>query len=163
MPAENASDEATDDRAARSNRYGDRNVTLDEKEDDWAWRAKIKSNPTTKLIYRIVVGVVGVGIVVLGFVLLPAPGPGWLIIFAGLGVLASEFEWAQRVLEFAKKHVRRWTSWVGKQSWWVKGLVGLGTLIVVLAAFYLLFWISGVPTWLPDFVERPLTSLPGLG
>ncbi|MEJ7649858.1 MAG: TIGR02611 family protein [Nakamurella sp.] len=162
MPAEDVTDEAADDRVVLDKRYGDRNVTLDSDEDDWAWRAKIKSNPTTKLIYRIVVAIVGVGIVVLGFVLLPAPGPGWLIIFAGLGVLASEFEWAQRVLEFAKKHVRRWTSWVGRQSWWVKGLVGMGILIVVLAAFYLLFWLSGVPTWLPDFLERPLTSLPGL-
>lgn len=163
MPAEDVTDEAADDRVVLDKRYGDRNITLDSDEDDWAWRAKIKSNPTTKLIYRIVVGVVGVGVVALGIVLLPAPGPGWLIIFAGLGVLASEFEWAQRVLEFAKRHVRRWTSWVGKQSWWVKGLVGLGTLLVVLLAFYLLFWISGVPTWLPDFLERPLKSLPGLG
>lgn len=162
MPADDVTDRATDERAARSQRYGDRNVTLDSQEDDWAWRAKLKRNPTTRLIYRIAVGVVGVGVVVLGIVLLPAPGPGWLIIFAGLGVLASEFEWAQRVLEFAKRHVRTWTSWVGRQSWWVKGLVGLACLLLVLVLFYLLFLVSGVPSWLPDFLERPLTSLPGL-
>lgn len=151
------------DPAGERDRYGDANATVDADEDDWAWRARLKRNPTTRMLYRVGVGVVGTGIVVLGIILLPAPGPGWLIIFAGLGVLASEFEWAHRLLQFARKHVRRWTRWVGRQPWWVKGLVGLGTLAVVLAAFYLLFWISGVPTWLPDGIERFLTSLPGLG
>lgn len=162
MPSTGPQDDSTDHPATQADRYADRNVTLDAREDNWAWRAKLKANPTTRLIYRIGVGVVGVGIVVLGIVLLPAPGPGWLIIFAGLGVLASEFEWAQRVLEFARRQVRTWTKWVGRQSWWVKGLVGLGTLLVVLIAFYLLFLVSGVPSWLPDFIERPLRSLPGL-
>jgi uncharacterized protein (TIGR02611 family) len=51
---------------------------------------------------RVLVGVVGGLITLIGVVALVAPGPGWLIIFTGLGILASEFAWAARVLTTAK-------------------------------------------------------------
>lgn len=41
-------------------------------------------------------------ITLFGVVALVAPGPGWLIIFTGLGILASEFAWAARLLRQAK-------------------------------------------------------------
>src|SRR5665647_2022604 len=34
----------------------DHNITLDAGDDDWEWRRKIRSNPHSHLIYRIVVG-----------------------------------------------------------------------------------------------------------
>lgn len=51
---------------------------------------------------RIIVGVLGGVITLFGVVALVAPGPGWLIIFTGLGILASEFAWAARLLRQAK-------------------------------------------------------------
>jgi uncharacterized protein (TIGR02611 family) len=39
----------------------------------------------------------GFTVVIVGIILLPLPGPGWLIIFAGFAILASEFEFAERV------------------------------------------------------------------
>ena len=75
----------------------DENITLDAAEDDWEWRRKIRSNPHSHGIYRVVVGVVGLIIVVLGLIMVPFPGPGWLVVFLGLAIWASEFEWAQRV------------------------------------------------------------------
>jgi uncharacterized protein (TIGR02611 family) len=54
------------------------------------------------ILKRVLVGVVGGLITVLGVVALIAPGPGWLIIFAGLGILGSEFAWAARALKTAK-------------------------------------------------------------
>lgn len=51
---------------------------------------------------RVIVGVLGGVITLLGVVALVAPGPGWLIIFTGLGILASEFAWAARLLRQAK-------------------------------------------------------------
>ena len=56
-------------------------------------------NPVIK---RVLVGFVGGLITLVGVVGLVAPGPGWLIIFTGLGILASEFAWAARVLTSAK-------------------------------------------------------------
>lgn len=51
---------------------------------------------------RVLVGVLGGLITLVGVVALVAPGPGWLIIFTGLGILASEFAWAARLLRQAK-------------------------------------------------------------
>lgn len=59
------------------------------------------------ILKRIAVGVVGGVVTIVGVVALVAPGPGWLIIFAGLGILATEFAWAAYVLEHAKKNVSK--------------------------------------------------------
>jgi len=50
------------------------------------------------MAWRIGVAILGGTITVLGAIFLITPGPGWLIIFAGLGILASEFAWADRAL-----------------------------------------------------------------
>lgn len=55
------------------------------------------------ILKRVAVGAVGGAITVIGVVALVTPGPGWLIIFAGLGILATEFAWAGMILENAKK------------------------------------------------------------
>ena len=31
------------------------------------------------------------------------PGPGWLLIFVGLGILSTEYMWARRLLDTAKR------------------------------------------------------------
>ncbi|MEO5983291.1 MAG: TIGR02611 family protein [Pedococcus sp.] len=129
---------------------------------DWQWRRKIRSNPHSHLIYKWVVGVIGVLVVVVGIVLLPAPGPGWVIIFLGIGILASEFEKAQRLLDWAKDTVGAWNDWQKTQPLWVRGLLGLGTLLLVLLIFWALFAVSGVPGFLPGFFQDRLTTLPGL-
>ena len=54
------------------------------------------------IIKRVIVGIVGGLVTLVGVVALVAPGRGWLIIFTGLGILASEFAWAARVLTSAK-------------------------------------------------------------
>ena len=54
------------------------------------------------ILKRVLVGIVGGLVTVIGVVALIAPGPGWLIIFAGLGILGSEIAWAARALKTAK-------------------------------------------------------------
>lgn len=53
---------------------------------------------------RIVVLVVGLALVAGGLVMLVLPGPGILVVVAGLAVLATEFAWAEAVLDRAKDH-----------------------------------------------------------
>jgi hypothetical protein len=36
-------------------------------------------------------------------VMIVTPGPGWLVILFGLGILAAEFVWARRLLDRLKK------------------------------------------------------------
>jgi len=59
-------------------------------------RQQIKSTPYGSLVWRIFIGVIGGLITIIGTVFLFAPGPGLLVLLAGLGILASEFAWASR-------------------------------------------------------------------
>ena len=126
----------------------DRTV-LDEVEDRLGFRAFFAKHAWLDLTYRIVVGVLGAVIVLVGFVLIPLPGPGWLIVFAGLALLATEFAWAERLLTFARRKVHGWTQWVTRQSLLVRALIGLLSLLAVAAALWLYVQVYGVPGWLP--------------
>lgn len=50
---------------------------------------------------KIAVLVVGVTVLLAGIALLALPGPGMIVIIVGLVILATEFEWAQRWLDYA--------------------------------------------------------------
>lgn len=57
---------------------------------------------------RIVIFVVGAGLVLLGIALIPLPGPFSIpLIIAGLAVLATEYVWAERMLDTAKEHATK--------------------------------------------------------
>lgn len=53
-----------------------------------------------KKVFRVVAGFT---LLALGAVMLITPGPGWLTIFFGLGLLAAEFVWARRLMDRLKK------------------------------------------------------------
>jgi uncharacterized protein (TIGR02611 family) len=102
--------------------------------------------------YRIGVGVAGGLVVALGIVAIPLPGPGWLIVIAGLFVLATEFLWAERLLEFTTKHVKRWTDWVTEQPVWVRLLIAAVTAAFVYGVCVVTLHVTGVPHWVPGWV-----------
>jgi uncharacterized protein (TIGR02611 family) len=52
---------------------------------------------------RIGVSIAGGALVLVGLVMLVLPGPGVLVIIAGLAILATEYVWAQRAMNFAKR------------------------------------------------------------
>lgn len=124
-----------------------------------ARRDSIRRRPGAYRIYRIVIGLIGGAIVVGGLVLVPLPGPGWLIVFVGLAILATEFVWAARVERFARDQVRAWTQWLGRQSILVRILIAVLTFAFVAGVVYALFAIIGVPSWIP---EAWVADLPGL-
>lgn len=131
----------------------ERETAVAPEDDDWAWRRRIRANPATARVYRIGVFIVGLIIVCGGLLLIPFPGPGWLIVIAGLAVWATEFERAQRVLEFVKKHLRRWEEWVKRQSPVVKGIVGIVGIAFIATVLWLTFHFSGIPGFFPDGLE----------
>ena len=142
--------------------YSDPNLTLDADEDRWAWRARLRRNRATHLAWRVAVGVVGAVVTVAGLVMVPAPGPGWLVVFFGLLILASEFEFAQRWLDFARRQVSRWNDWILAQALWVRSLVALGTILIVWVVMWgYLSW-RGVPPFVPQWAEDLLGQLPGI-
>ena len=103
-------------------------------------RARIRSSRTGRIAWRIAITVLGVAIIAAGIVLLPLPGPGWLIIFAGLGLLATEYEWAARLLRYARRTVSRWTSWVANQGRGTQILIGFAGLVLLAAVFAAAWW-----------------------
>jgi uncharacterized protein (TIGR02611 family) len=141
----------------------DDNITLDAHDDRWEWRRRIRSNPASHRVYRSVVAVLGLVVVVIGLIAVPAPGPGWLIVFIGVSIWASEFEWAQRLLYWGKDRLREWQQWLHSKPWWVSALVALGTAAIVGCVFWAYFAWAGSPSWLPDVVEGWLDRLPGVG
>jgi uncharacterized protein (TIGR02611 family) len=122
-------------------------------------RERIRSRRSTRIVYRIVVGLLGVALTVGGLILVPLPGPGWVIVFAGLALLSTEFDSARRVLDFGRGQLAAWTAWLGRQGLAVRGAVLLGTFGCVVAALYVMALVVGVPTWVPDWV---VVRVPGL-
>ncbi|MBB5872981.1 uncharacterized protein (TIGR02611 family) [Allocatelliglobosispora scoriae] len=98
------------------------------------------------------IGILGALVVGLGVLLIPLPGPGWLIVFAGLGIWAIEFHWAKRLLTWGREKFRLWTFWISAQSWPVRALIGAIGLIfvaVVLAVSLRVTFGIDVLSWLP--------------
>ncbi|MFJ8647932.1 TIGR02611 family protein [Streptomyces sp. NPDC093546] len=67
--------------------------------------AFIKARRTLHLSWQVGVFVVGLAVVGTGVVMLPLPGPGWVVIFGGMAIWATEFVWAQLVLRWTKRKV----------------------------------------------------------
>lgn len=82
--------------------------------------------------------------VLLGLVLIPFPGPGWLIVFVGLGILATEFAWAERLLDFGRAKFRAWLRWVNRQHLLIRLLISVGALAFVAGVVLLTLELSGV-------------------
>ena len=116
------------------------------------WRRSLAARRAVDHGYRVCVGIVGALIVAFGLVTIPLPGPGWVTVLAGLFVLATEFLWAERLLEFTKRHVKRWTDWVKARSVWVRLLLGLATAAFVYGVLVVTLHVVGVPGWVPGWV-----------
>jgi uncharacterized protein (TIGR02611 family) len=95
--------------------------------------------------YRFVFATIGGLIILLGLVLVPLPGPGWLIVALGVGMLALEFDRMERLLE---KILDRLEATSDRLPPFVKVVLG------VLAIAGIAAWIAATLLW-----EIPL--LPG--
>jgi uncharacterized protein (TIGR02611 family) len=113
----------------------------------WArWRDGFRHRRTVDLTYRIVVGVIGAVVLALGIIAIPYPGPGWAIVFLGLGILATEFEFAQRALKWVRHRYDLVMDWFGRQGLWVQILGIAFTCAVVLGTMWVLGplgWVAG--------------------
>lgn len=65
----------------------------------------IRRSRALHLSWQVAVFLMGLAVVAAGVLLLPLPGPGWVVIFAGMAVWATEFVWAQLVLRWTKRKV----------------------------------------------------------
>jgi uncharacterized protein (TIGR02611 family) len=64
-------------------------------------------------VRRVLVGIVGTVVLVVGVAMIFLPGPAFVMIPLGLAILATEFVWARRWLQKAK-------SWFKAKSRWLR-------------------------------------------
>ncbi|WP_328297680.1 TIGR02611 family protein [Streptomyces sp. NBC_00435] len=67
--------------------------------------AFIKARRGLHLSWQVGVFVVGLAVIGAGIAMLVLPGPGWVAIFAGLAIWATEFAWAHLALRWTKRKV----------------------------------------------------------
>ncbi|WP_181797381.1 TIGR02611 family protein [Streptomyces sp. WELS2] len=101
------SDEPGEVAVASDKAKADRRETADGAGSGLGSRAPefIKSRRLLHLSWQVGVFVVGLAVVVAGIIMLPLPGPGWVVIFGGMAIWATEFVWAQLVLRWTKRKV----------------------------------------------------------
>jgi uncharacterized protein (TIGR02611 family) len=58
---------------------------------------------TVEQVRRVFLIIAGFTLLLAGAIMLVTPGPGMLVIFLGLGLLAAEFVWARRLMERIKR------------------------------------------------------------
>jgi uncharacterized protein (TIGR02611 family) len=67
----------------------------------------LRAHPMLRKIRRIIISVVGGTVLLLGITLIVLPGPAFIVIPAGLGILAIEYQWSRRWLRKARALIER--------------------------------------------------------
>jgi hypothetical protein len=62
-------------------------------------------NSLFRLVRRVVVFALGMSVLLVGIIMIVAPGPAVVVIPLALGILATEFLWARRVLDTLKSRL----------------------------------------------------------
>lgn len=58
-------------------------------------------------VRRVIIAVIGGTVLLIGIVLIVLPGPAFIVIPLGLGILATEFLWARRWLRKAREMFKK--------------------------------------------------------
>lgn len=100
-------------------------------------RDAVRSNRALDATWRGIILVVGLTIVGLGILFLLFPGPGWAVIIVGLIVLATEYAWAQRILNPVKEFSSRIARLVISQEYRAKrsNVTLIITIVIVTIAY----------------------------
>ncbi len=129
--------------------------------------ARLHANPAMALTTKIVVTTLGLLVICAGLVMMVAPGPGIVAIVVGLAILATEWEWADRWLQKARRkaHEAREKAAamdprVRRRRLLLSGLILLAVGALV-AAYVVAYdwpgfavggwnWVQGLGGWVPE-------------
>lgn len=74
-------------------------------------------NLSRKQLKKLIILVIGGSVLLVGVIMIVTPGPAFIVIPAGLAILAVEFEWARRLLKRAKTFYQSQTeAWKQKKN-----------------------------------------------
>jgi uncharacterized protein (TIGR02611 family) len=75
---------------------------------DWLARfLSLQWLPNIRWLRRVIVGVIGFTVLLIGVAMIVLPGPAVVVIPLGLAILATEFVWARRVMTKAKGYFEK--------------------------------------------------------
>ena len=69
--------------------------------------ARSKYGQLPPAVRKVIVGVIGGTIILIGAAMIVLPGPAFIVIPVGLGILATEFVWARRVVRRGRIFVEK--------------------------------------------------------
>ena len=64
---------------------------------------------------RVIIFVIGSTVLIIGIAMIVLPGPAVIVIPIGLAILATEFVWAKKWLDYAKRKIDDVTSYPAKK------------------------------------------------
>jgi len=103
--------------------------------------AETETQAWTHAIFRLSRMALGFTIFIVGIILLPAPGPGGLVVAAGLAILARDVAWADQLLRYLRKRMPGMAE---------EGPIPKSTIIasvMVATAAFLTFWWAQQQSW----------------
>lgn len=124
---------------------------------------KLKQHPRFGFLVRPLTLVGGWLMLIIGFIAIPFPGPGWLMVFVAIGILSLELEWPHRLLHWSVAKYDAIDAWFKRQSLIIKGLIGLVLLILTWCIFAFLFWAGwklGMLDWTRPWLQPAVDWLP---
>ena len=99
--------------------------------------------------------------VVVGILIIPTPGPGWFMLFFGIGVLSFELTWPNRLLDYGLRKYDDFEDFWKRQGAGMKTLIGVLFLLgcaVVFSGIFWVMWNTGMlgfaEAWLADWVDK---------
>lgn len=99
--------------------------------------------------------------VVVGILIIPTPGPGWFMLFFGIGVLSFELTWPNRLLDYGLRKYDDFEDFWKRQGAGMKTLIGVLFLLgcaVVFSGIFWVMWNTGMlgfaEPWLADWVDK---------
>lgn len=95
-------------------------------------REETEEKAKRHILVRIGIILAGLLVTFAGVLMLVLPGPGLVVVIAGLGILSTEVSWAERLLAYAKEKSR--VEEVTAQRPWIKPVSIVVTVIAVVAS-----------------------------
>ena len=94
-------------------------------------REQTEEQARRNIVVRLAIIVIGGAVLLAGLAMLVFPGPGILVSLFGLGILAREFEWANRWMKTLRSKSR--VDDVGRLPIWAQIALGLVSMAAVAA------------------------------
>lgn len=89
----------------------------------------------------------GWAVLLLGIVMIPYPGPGWIVVFVGLSILAREFTWAARLNAYGRLKYKSWDALIKRQPIYIKLLFLVLTTLTIIITIWVLNGYGLINQW----------------